>query len=146
MKAIVVAWQIQRSAGPGSRREYSGVEQLPAKHSFFRCSDSIVDFLSGVTWRDVLGAVPVIRFYMNDEHPLNHRLIAWHAYALQPVLGSVALENFDPPEDLEPCLGRVVDKDQRHAVVGQQVAGADVLFVAPKISEGQGASVEIGRA
>src|SRR3984885_9724757 len=110
---------------------------------------SFADLFRGVARRNVLRAVPVVRFDVDYENslddcllPWDDCLLPWHANPFQPILCRVALQDLHPSEDLEAGLPRIVDHDDRDPVVRKQIPSADVLLVSAKISKRQGVIVD----
>src|ERR1700689_2523469 len=79
---------------------------------------------------------------MDHEYSLNHRLLSRHANPVQPTLCRIALDDLHSSEDLKAGLSRIVDHDDRDAIVRKQVSCADVLFISAKISKRQGVVVD----
>ncbi|HEY2743696.1 MAG TPA: hypothetical protein VGL86_03705 [Polyangia bacterium] len=71
----------------------------------------------------------------DDEHALDGRLVFAVAGALDPFFGSRAFERFGAAENLQADTIGIIDGDDGDAVVGRQIARADVLLVAAKTGE-----------
>jgi hypothetical protein len=99
------------------------------------------DLLFGVAGSDVLGAVPVEGFDLDDDGSFDGGFV-WGAELLDEVGGFGTLVDGGAAEDFEAGLGRVVHEDEGYAVVVLEVAGGDVLLVAAEVGEGDGAVVE----
>jgi hypothetical protein len=117
-----------------------GLEVLEALSHGFQDSSELC---LGVARGDVLGAVPVEGFDVNEDSPLGWGLFPGNfELADQPLGFRGALVNPGAAQDLEPGLVRVVHKEEGDAVVMLQVSNADVLLVAAQVGEANGALVE----
>src|SRR5580698_9956041 len=111
--------------------------QLPRFDTVFDRVHTFADLIRCITWRDVLRAVPVVGFDMDDEHPLDHRPISRHADMVQPALCFLTFEDLHAAQYLQASLPGIVDHDESHAVVAQQIARADELLVSAIICESE---------
>jgi len=100
------------------------------------------DLLFGIAGSDVLGAVPVEGFDVNDDGSLDGSFVGGGAELLDEIGGFGALVDGGAAEYFEAGLGGVVHEDDGYAVVVLEVAGCDVLLVAAEVGEGDGAVVE----
>ena len=100
------------------------------------------DFFFGVARGDVLRAIPVEGFDVDDEGSLDGGFVVGGAKLLDQGRGLGAFVYFGAAEDLEAGLGGVVHEDEGYAVVVLEVAGGDVLLVATEVGEGDGLIVE----
>src|SRR5271155_5151249 len=116
--------------------------QLQAAHALFSRMHRIADLFRRITWRDVLRAVPVVRFHMYHEYPFDDCLVSGHTNTLHPVSRLLAFEDLDAAEHLKPGLPRIVDHDESNTIVAKQIACADKLLVSAKVCERQRAVVD----
>src|SRR5580698_3063608 len=79
---------------------------------------------------------------MDHENPLDDSFVSRIAELSHPLFRVVPLKYLHAPKYLEPRLPGIVYDDQGYSVIRRQVRGADVLFVAPKVGEGEGAFVD----
>ena len=100
------------------------------------------DLLFGVAGGDVLGAVPVEGFDVDDYGSLDGGFVCGGTELLDEGGGFGAFVDGGAAEDFETGLGGVVHEDEGYAVVVLEVAGGDVLLVAAKVGEGDGLVVE----
>ena len=100
------------------------------------------DLLFGVAWGDVLGAVPVEGFDVDDDGSFDGSFVCGGVELLDEVGGFGAFVDGGAAEDFEAGLGGVVHEDEGYAVVVVEVAGGDVLLVAAEVGEGDGAVIE----
>ena len=98
--------------------------------------------LFGVARRDMLRAVPVESFDVEQEGTLNLRLVTnWYQQLLQVgALGDI--EDLGLCGDLQSLLLGVIHQKQRGALVVPQIAGADVLEVPLEVGVSEGCLVQ----
>ena len=132
------------SAGVGFRdfsTEYFNF-LLQGLHTLLDILHSFANFLRRISRDDVLRAVPVICFDVDHEYPLDYCLLFRNSNAGQPTVCLMALEDLRPAEYLKTGLSRVIDENERHAIVAEQVSGGNVLFVPTKVRESECAIVD----
>ena len=91
--------------------------------------------------RDVLGAVPV-EGLDGDQQPSLGMSAVTREHEVVVQKGIVALYDARTAEKLQPGLVQVVHEEQRHAVVIDHVADADVLAIAAEVGEADGLLIE----
>jgi hypothetical protein len=97
----------------------------------------------GVARGDVLLAVPVECFDVNDDGALGGSSFSWNAECFKHGCGiGVPFEDFGAAEDFESALGGIVHEEKGDAVVVFEVAAADVLLVATQVGEGDGLRIQ----
>src|SRR5579863_672942 len=80
-------------------------------HATFQRLQCFPNFFLGETRDDVLLAIPIERFHLYHEYPLNGCLVSWIADFLNPFFRLRALKYLHMPKDFQAKLPRVIDKD-----------------------------------
>jgi len=83
----------------------------------------------------MLLAVPIEGFDPDDIYPLGKCLVRRIANLLDPLSRLLSFKNLDTTQDFETQPSWIVNHDERYPVVGQQVAGADVLLIPQEVGE-----------
>ena len=89
----------------------------------------------GEAWRDVLGAGPVDCFELQREAALGQAKVAGGGEFRGEVGLGLQIMRAQMGEDLQPSPARIIDQDQSHAIIGRDVAEADILAVAAIVGE-----------
>ena len=100
------------------------------------------DLIFRVAGSDVLGAVPVEGFDVDDDGSFDGAFVIGRAELLDEIGGFGAFVDGGAAEDFEAGLGGVVHENEGYAVVVVEVAGGDVLLVATEVGKGDGSVVE----
>jgi hypothetical protein len=115
---------------------------LQLAHLFLNRLQYISNFVLGEARNDVLLTIPIERLHLDYVDSLDGCFVAGIANFFYPFFGQFALKYLGMAKNFEAQLSGIIDRDYRHAVILCKIAGADVLLVATKIRECQGATVD----
>ena len=82
---VVCSLNLRTRAGRGQLLAQCFALLLQGLHALLNCFHAFANLLNRIPGRDALRAVPVIRFHMNDEYPLDRDLFAGDTNAVQPI-------------------------------------------------------------
>jgi hypothetical protein len=126
--------------GEGSQAFVLFFEFLDAHPHRLECLDQL---FFGVAWGDVLWAVPVESFDVNEHGAFGGSFFFRHTQLVDELacFGGTFV-NLGATEEFQARLVRVVHEEECYAIFVLEVADADVLLVAAKVGEAESAVVE----
>ena len=95
-----------------------------------------LEFIDGEALRDMLRAIPVERFDLDDHRPFGPRTVGLIMQRGDEIRVFSGINKPHAAPDLQASLVRVIHQDQRNPVIGRQIADAQILPVSTKISVG----------
>ena len=120
-----------------------GVFGFECREFFADRGENFLQLLDGVARRDVLRAVPVEAFDVDEDDSFDDIGLVDGTEGFDECWGfRVVLVDLDAAEDLEAGLVGVVHEEEGHAGVVFEIAQADVLLVAAQVCEAEESGVE----